>query len=278
MKVRIISAAVGIVLVISVLFVAEMFPIFIGIILGLVNAIMTGEYLSAKKLHRKYMISIPCIALSLVTPVLVYYMNLMVVMYAFALVMMISLIFYHDHLSYDDTAFAIVGTLVITCGMTSISAMCVGGQYTSFYVVICLCVPWLSDAGAYFTGTFLGKHKLCPNISPKKTVEGAVGGIIFGILSGIVAGMIFSSFIYGADKVYINYGGLALIGVLNSVIAILGDLCFSLIKRSCSIKDYGTIMPGHGGLLDRFDSVIFTAPLVYLFCRYAVLIAPAISI
>ena len=90
--------------------------------------------------------------------------------------------------------------------------------------------------------------------------------------------MIFSSFIYGADKVYINYGGLALIGVLNSVIAILGDLCFSLIKRSCSIKDYGTIMPGHGGLLDRFDSVIFTAPLVYLFCRYAVLIAPAISI
>lgn len=274
MKVRIITAAVGIALVIGVLFVAEAFPIFMGIIIGLVNAIMTGEYLSAKKLHRKYMISVPCIALSFVAPILVFYMNLMIVMYIFALVMMISLIFYHDHLSYNETAFATVGTLLITCGMTTISALCVGGQYTSFYVIICLCVPWISDAGAYFTGTFLGKHKLCPNISPKKTVEGAVGGIVFGMLSGIAAGMIFSSFIYGADNVYINYGGLAFIGIVNSVIAILGDLCFSLIKRSCSIKDYGTIMPGHGGMLDRFDSVIFSAPLVFLFCRYATLIAP----
>ena len=100
--------------------------------------------------------------------------------------------------------------------------------------------------------------------------------MIFGILSGVVAGMVFSSFIYGADKVYINYAGLALIGVVNSVISIMGDLCFSIIKRSCSIKDYGTIMPGHGGLLDRFDSVIFSAPFVYIFCRYFVLIAPAV--
>ena len=276
MKVRIISAAVGVALLMGVLVLAEFYPIFVGIILGLVTAIMTSEYLSAKKLHQNFMISIPCILLSLTAPILVFYMNLMFLLYGFALVLMFSLIFYHDYLSYFDTAFAITGTLVITFGMTSISALCVKGEYTSFYVIACLCVPWLSDAGAYFTGTFLGKHKLCPKISPKKTVEGAVGGVIFGILSGIVAGMVFSSFIYGADKVYINYAGLALIGVVNSVISIMGDLCFSIIKRSCSIKDYGTIMPGHGGLLDRFDSVIFSAPFVYIFCRYFVLIAPAV--
>lgn len=276
MKVRIITAAVGVVLVIGVLFLTEMVPPFVGVILGLVTAIMTGEYLSAKKLHKKFMISIPCVALALAAPILVFYINLMFLLYGFALIMMFAMVFYHDHLTYDDTAFAISGTLIITFGMTCISALCVRGEYTSFYIIACLSVPWLSDAGAYFVGTFFGKHKLCPNISPKKTVEGAVGGIIFGILSSIVAGLVFSFLIYGSDKVYINYYGLVFIGVANSIISIMGDLCFSIIKRSCSIKDYGTIMPGHGGLLDRFDSVIFSAPLVYLFCRYFVLIAPAV--
>lgn len=276
MKVRIITAAVGVVLVIGVLFLSELIPLFMGIIIGAVTAVMTGEYLSAKKLHKKFMISIPCVALALTAPILVFYINLMFLLYGFALIMMFSMVFYHEHLNYSDTAFAISGTLIITFGMTCISALCVSGEYTSFYVVVCLSVPWLSDAGAYFVGTFFGKHKLCPNISPKKTVEGAVGGVFFGILSSIVVGLIFSFLIYGSGKVNINYYGLAFIGVVNSGISIMGDLCFSIIKRSCSIKDYGTIMPGHGGLLDRFDSVIFSAPLVYLFCRYFVLIAPAV--
>lgn len=276
MKVRIITAAVGVALVIGVLFLAEIVPLFMGIIIGAVTAVMTGEYLSAKKLHKKFILSEPCVALALAAPILVFFVNLMLPLYVFALIMMFSMVFYHDRLTYEDTAFAISGTLIITFGMTCISALCVGGDYTSFYVVVCLSVPWLSDAGAYFVGTFFGKHKLCPNISPKKTVEGAVGGIVFGILSSVVVGLVFSFLIYGSEKVYINYYGLVFIGIINSVVSIMGDLCFSIIKRSCSIKDYGTIMPGHGGLLDRFDSVIFSAPLVYLFCRYFVLIAAGV--
>ncbi|MBQ3692383.1 MAG: CDP-archaeol synthase, partial [Clostridia bacterium] len=105
---------------------------------------------------------------------------------------------------------------------------------------------------------------LCPKISPKKTVEGAVSGVIIGTLLTLIVGVIFENFIF-FDGCYVNYIFLAIYGLLGALVSIVGDLSFSLIKRSFGIKDYGSLIPGHGGMLDRFDSVIFYAPLLLIF-------------
>lgn len=114
---------------------------------------------------------------------------------------------------------------------------------------------WASDTFAYFTGYLFGRHKLCPNVSPKKTVEGFIGGLI-----GTAASVAALGYAFGFDPRY-----LAILGVLQSLVAALGDLVESIIKRYTGIKDSGNLIPGHGGVLDRFDSVIFTAPTVYYF-------------
>lgn len=127
---------------------------------------------------------------------------------------------------------------------------------------------WMTDTGAYFTGFFLGKHKLAPRISPKKTVEGAIGGVVICILSMLLYGWICNTY-FGAD---FNLVFLALTGLVLSVLSQMGDLSLSIIKREYNIKDYGVIFPGHGGILDRFDSVLFTAPATYFALRILMLI------
>lgn len=113
-----------------------------------------------------------------------------------------------------------------------------------------------SDIMAYFTGYFLGKHKMAPNLSPKKTIEGAVGGVVG---SAVLCG-IFGYFFYPTMMVHCM-----IIGVLGGMVAEAGDLTASMFKRGMGIKDYGHLIPGHGGIMDRFDSVIFVAPAV---CYY----------
>ena len=146
-----------------------------------------------------------------------------------------------------------------------------GKEHGSFFVLLALVIAWMSDTGAYFCGKFFGKNKLCPDISPKKTIEGFVGGIIVCVISVIFVAFIFNNFVF-EHKCQINYGLVVLLGLLGSPISALGDLCFSVIKRKCNVKDFGNIMPGHGGILDRFDSVIFTVPFVYIFLQFVPII------
>lgn len=128
-----------------------------------------------------------------------------------------------------------------------------------FLIVITLCAAWLADSGAYFAGTFFGKTKLCPKISPKKTVEGLVGGVLSNGLILLVIGFAYSAW----KDVSLNYVMLFVCGLLAALIGVLGDLTASEIKRQCGIKDYGNLMPGHGGVMDRFDSVLLVAPFMY---------------
>lgn len=142
-----------------------------------------------------------------------------------------------------------------------------------FFIALILCFAWGGDSAAYFAGRAFGKHKLAPIVSPKKTVEGAVGGVLGSMLLGVVA-----TAIYGAVSgrvmdftVAVNlrhYLAIALMGGAASVLGILGDLFASAVKRQVGLKDYGTIFPGHGGILDRFDSVMFIAPFVSIVVRY----------
>ena len=118
---------------------------------------------------------------------------------------------------------------------------------------------WISDTFAYLAGVMLGRHKLAPVLSPKKSVEGSVGGIVGAALFGALFGAYLDSTLGQEQYVMI----LAVVGGVGSVISQVGDLAASAVKRNHEIKDYGNLIPGHGGIMDRFDSVIFTAPITY---------------
>lgn len=127
-------------------------------------------------------------------------------------------------------------------------------------VFLPLCISFGSDTFAFFAGLLFGKHKLTP-VSPKKTVEGAVGGLIGGVI-GTALMMAVGSYVL-ADAFW-DFKLLVLFGLVGSAISQIGDLSFSVIKREFGVKDYGNLLPGHGGVLDRFDSVTFVAPFVWL--------------
>lgn len=131
------------------------------------------------------------------------------------------------------------------------------GQYVFLLIFIS---AWLTDSGAYFIGIKFGRHKLIEDVSPKKTVEGAVGGIVVCVLSFVLYGFIIGLIFEATPR----YFPLVIAGVLMSVISQCGDLIASLIKREYKIKDYGWVFPGHGGVMDRFDSIIATAPFLFI--------------
>ena len=125
------------------------------------------------------------------------------------------------------------------------------------YLVFIL--TWASDTGAYFAGRWLGRHRLYPAISPKKTVEGALGALVVSVL----AALIFGSFVPELDT-----GHLLVLGLVAPVVGHLGDFAESALKRLADVKDSGAFIPGHGGFLDRFDSLLFTAPAFYYYARF----------
>lgn len=140
------------------------------------------------------------------------------------------------------------------------------GYDATYFVVLILAYAWGGDTCAYFAGRAFGKRKLAPVISPKKTVEGAIGGVLGSMVLGLVITIIYvQGFgrVMNFERVHIlYYVVVCALGAVASVLGIIGDLFASSVKRQCNIKDFGTIFPGHGGILDRFDSVLFIAPLV----------------
>jgi CDP-diglyceride synthetase len=137
------------------------------------------------------------------------------------------------------------------------------GVYLIWFVFIC---SWFSDTFAYFAGSAFGKTKLCPEVSPHKTVEGSIGGVIGSTIGCTIYGLILGQ--YGIVNLPIYH--LLIIGVIGSIISQFGDLVASSVKRNVGIKDYGKLIPGHGGILDRFDSILFVAPLIYYYITWII--------
>ena len=148
-----------------------------------------------------------------------------------------------------------------------------GGKYIYLLTFIC---AWVTDIFAYFVGRFLGKHKLIPAVSPKKTVEGAIGGVVFCVIATVVFGIVIERFFNNGGVITANYVVLAVSGILVSVVSQTGDLIMSVIKRHYGIKDYGKLFPGHGGILDRFDSVLAVSLILAFICTYFELL-PAVA-
>lgn len=136
------------------------------------------------------------------------------------------------------------------------------GIYLVWMVFLC---SWISDTCAYLVGVTMGKHKFVPNLSPKKTIEGVIGGIAGSVLLGAVYGIILKDYTSAFEN---PIPVCMIIGGIGSVVSQVGDLAASAIKRNYDIKDYGHLIPGHGGILDRFDSVIFVSPIIFYLCTF----------
>ena len=166
----------------------------------------------------------------------------------------------HTQLKFRSICVALFAGLVIPYLLGALIRLrCMdNGQ---FYILVAFLVTMVPDSGAYFIGRAMGKRKLAPIISPNKTVEGAVGGVVCAILGMIIYALILR-FGFGFN---VNYIYAAIYGLFGAVGSIVGDLFYSCVKRQVKIKDYGNILPGHGGALDRFDSMSVVAPLVEAF-------------
>lgn len=177
-------------------------------------------------------------------------------MYVFA-----AVVFSRGKIAITNASVMLMMSLYVTTAFVSI--LCLRGNPNGAALFLLPFIgAWVSDTFAYFTGRLLGKHKLIPEVSPKKTVEGAVGGIVFTAVGFVVFGLIVRE-----GNATPNFILLAVSGAIVSVISQIGDLIASVVKRHYGIKDYGKLFPGHGGVLDRFDSVMATAPVLYMLIR-----------
>ena len=273
MKQRIITALIGL----SLFSVCLMFfeTIIFNIVIAAIAIIGTMELLSAAKITKFVPICVLCAVLVgitpfLSTPLIIQYR--MAIYMLFVFVAFLLLLAHHNELRFADLAFALFSSFLLGLVFSVfiyVRDLDIDRATRFFYIILIFGGAWLADSAAYFAGRFFGKNKLAPQISPKKTIEGAVGGVLGCVLGFVLLGLAFDAIMaaYGS-ALRVNYLYLIILSVILSVVGMLGDLTFSVVKRQYGIKDYGNILPGHGGVLDRFDSVAFTAPALYIIIQF----------
>lgn len=268
MKIRIISGVIGAALAVLMLVLHDTF-VFPLAIAALVCIALFELYRAGKCLHCRISSGAGFLYGALM-PFLRYYDNekaMVGVTLLCLTAMFVELVVLHKAVAYQEILYIAAVTLLVTGSLSTLAVLIHCGAYGLACTILALCSAWIADTGAYFTGTFLGKHKLCPEISPKKTLEGFFGGIVTDVLVMVVFALIYS-LITGA---HVHYLWLIFAGIVCAVISVLGDLSASVLKRQQGLKDFGNIMPGHGGVMDRFDSVLFTVPAFYaLECLYPI--------
>ncbi|GEL75844.1 phosphatidate cytidylyltransferase [Tenuibacillus multivorans] len=179
-------------------------------------------------------------------------LNNLEILYCFVLILLSYTVFVKNRFSFDDVSFVLLSIFYVGIGFSYLIETRQAGLE---YILFALLIIWFTDSGAYFVGRAMGKRKLWPIISPKKTIEGFIGGVLSAIVIAI-----FLQWIYPIDASLLI---IIFVAIIASVLAQIGDLVQSAFKRIYDIKDSGNILPGHGGILDRFDSLIFMVPFLH---------------
>ena len=276
MKTRIITALVGIVVLILVLFTFD--TIVFNLVVAGISLLAMHEVYAALGFERNdwplYAVLVPYTLIVMLSTYQHIRALVMVASFLVVLFYSIYLVVRNGVVSYQKVSgLLLFSGIIMYCFyslifLKKLLPVAEYGYDAVFFILLILCFAWGGDTCAYFAGRAFGKHKLCPVVSPKKTVEGAIGGVLGTMVFGVAATLIYSA---AADRMEIftqsNIGVsmfvvIALLGIVAAVLGIYGDLFASVVKRQCGIKDYGIIFPGHGGILDRFDSVMFIAPFV----------------
>lgn len=259
MKTRIVAAAILVPFLFLVVLVAP--EIVAAVVLGILLAIAAYELLYRTDLvkHTRLVIYSSAMAFAIsmwsyMEAVRAYFLLMLLVYFA---LLFAEMMLDHIKVRFEMLGMCFVAGVIIPYMLSALIRILMLniGRYV---ILIPFIVAFLSDAGAYFTGLKFGKHKLAPVVSPNKTIEGVLGGI-----ASAVAGMLIYAVILDLPLHFtVNYGVALLYGLIGSLAGTFGDLCFSIIKRQTGIKDYGNLIPGHGGALDRFDSLTMVAPLM----------------
>ena len=194
---------------------------------------------------------------------------------AFLILVVVLLLRYHSKINFEKLSFLVVATLGVSLAFNCLVVLRNSSQKVGlFYILVAFGGAWFADTGAYFTGMLLGKHKLSPIISPKKTIEGAVGGIVWNIGLLCLLAFVYQKISASLGNVLtVSYLNIAILAVAVAFAGMAGDLVASVIKRQIGIKDYGKLIPGHGGIMDRFDSILFTSVAVYFVTQYVTVIS-----
>ncbi len=244
-----------------------------AVALGLLAVMALFEMFRVIGIERNYFLSAPAYLLALSLPILAYFFSekyslgfvliAAAALFAYLLYMFFVAVFKRGEMKFEEVAKAFAAATYIVFSFTALSVTRYANIKTGLWnLIIILVAAWGSDVFAYFTGRLFGRHKLIPEVSPKKTVEGAIGGIVCATGLSILYGFIVSV----ATDLVPNYIVLAICGFTLSIVSQLGDLIASLIKRENDVKDYGNVFPGHGGVMDRFDSVLSIATVLMAIC------------
>ncbi len=270
MKQRVITAAVILAVAVPVLWFSDyvVYPL----ILSLLADGAMFELFRAVNLKKQLVLTIPAYILALAAPLCAYVFLYLkgfrpqefllwftLAFAAYLLYLFLVAVLMQGGSRYSDVTVIFTSTVYIVGAFTALSVI----RYMengAYLLVLVFIAAWICDVFAYLVGSLLGRHKLIPKISPKKTVEGSLGGILFATVAFLLYGFLVGRF----GTVSPKYGLLALFGVLLSVVSQIGDLIASLIKREHDVKDYGKLFPGHGGILDRFDSVLAVAAVLMI--------------
>ena len=258
---RILTAVVGVPVLLVVLLLLP--SVCTAVLVGIVSAIAVYELLWGTGLVRQKRLVIFTAAIAFLS---VMWSNFgmehawaIAGLLAYCALMFGEMLIHHGKLPFQNVAISFVAGLLLPYLLAGINRILTLPNGT-FMILVPFVMAFLSDSGAFFMGCAIGKHKLAPNISPNKTIEGAIGGVL-GSVIGMVAYGLVMQFVFGYT---VNYFFAVIYGILGSVASTFGDLVFSAIKRQTGIKDYGKLFPGHGGVLDRCDSLIIVAPLAEL--------------
>lgn len=244
-------------------------------IMSLACFVATYEMLKCMSLHKVYSISIPSYILSVLIPLMmkanIFDDSAYIYFIAFAAVYLLSLLVFfceNEKYSFDKVSQAFFMITYVITGFACLTRLGTTAKGTFWFVCVWVAAVF-TDTFAYFTGRFFGKHKLCPKVSPKKTVEGAIGGVLFCTFAFFGYSFISRKFF----SIEVDSLVFCIVAPFVSVIAQIGDLVLSAVKRKFNVKDYGKLFPGHGGVLDRFDSVIAVALLLSLVERFLEVVA-----
>ena len=267
MRIRILTAVIAFLVFLPFLILADTpaLPIAMAIC-GLVS---TFEMVRCVGLHKNLFVSVPLYLAAVAVPFSLRFWGIektLPAALAGILVLLLYMLavttFSRGKVNVNASSTALMTSIYIIAGFSSMVYLHdfhEGGRYLYLLTFI---GAWVPDTFAYFTGVLFGKHKLIPDVSPKKTVEGAVGGIVFCVLAFVGFSILYNVRWLSEGSTALPIWLMAIVGFLTAVVSMVGDLTMSLIKRHYGIKDYGKILPGHGGFLDRFDSVIAVAVIL----------------
>ncbi len=271
MKVRLLTALGILILGLPILIFSEY--IVYPIALGLLSGIAVWELLRVFGLHKVWVISIPSYTVAFVLPALThrgiipadrhtdYILAVALVIFLYLLYLAAVAVLDKGKLGYNKVSAVFMSFTYVVVSFTSLGLIRYMNNGVYLFEMVFI-GAWVSDSMAYFTGRLIGKHKLAPVLSPKKTIEGSIGGIVFTVVAFVLYGLI----IEGISDLDATLWLLAIMGGVLSAVSQIGDLWASLIKREYGIKDYSRMLPGHGGVMDRFDSILSISTILMIFC------------